>query len=148
MFCNGDFIEIKGERNILNKCAPIIGYGAKKKCIWCLGYFKIVVDEVSNNSKHPSLCQSLDVGFRATKCHTLRCERGVGVHVMSGRLYTLCSKQVQEFEYPTLIKCSTFYHIRLCFPHIFDQTQSSHEFISQSQCALSIATFIGEVLKH
>ena len=34
------------------------------------------------------------------------------------------------------------------FPHIFEQTQSLPEFFSQSQCALSIATFISKVLEH
>ena len=50
--------------------------------------------------------------------HALRCE--------TGRLHTLFPKQVQESEYHTLIQCSTFDHIRPCFPHIFDQAQSLH----------------------
>ena len=66
----------------------------------------------------------------------------------SGRLCTLCPKQVWESEYHTLIQCSAFDHIRPGFPHIFDQAQSLHEFLSQLQCALSIATFIGKVLEH
>ena len=64
------------------------------------------------------------------------------------RLCTLCPKQVQESEYHTLIQCSAFDHIRPCFPHLFDRVQSLHEFISQPQCALSIATFISKVLEH
>ena len=66
----------------------------------------------------------------------------------SGRLCTLCPKQVCESEYHTLIQCSAFDHIRLCFPHLFDRAQSLHEFLSQPQCALSIATFIGKVIEH
>ena len=57
-------------------------------------------------------------------------------------------KQARESEYQTLIQCSAFDYIRPCFPHIFDQAQSLHEFLSQPQCALSIATFIGKVLEH
>ena len=34
-----------------------------------------------------------------------------------------------------------FDHIQPCFPHIFNQAQPLHEFLSQPQCALSIATF-------
>ena len=33
-------------------------------------------------------------------------------------------------------------HIQPCFPHIFDQAQSLHKFLSQPQWALTIATFI------
>ena len=32
---------------------------------------------------------------------------------------------------------SAFDHIQLCFPHIFKQTQSLHEFVSRSQCTHS-----------
>ena len=81
--------------------------------------------------------------------HALRCETGRwGTSDESGRLCTLCPKQVWESEYHTLIQCFAFDHIRPCFPHIFDQAQSLHEFLSQPQCALSIATFIGKVLEH
>ena len=64
----------------------------------------------------------------------------------SGRLYTLCPKQIQGFEYHSLIECFAFDHIRPHFPHIIDQAQSL--FFSQPQCALSIATFISKVLEH
>ena len=81
--------------------------------------------------------------------HALRCEPGRwGTSDESGRLCTLCPKQVWESEYHTLIQCSAFDHIRLCFPHLFDWVQSLHEFISQPQCALSIATFISKFLEH
>ena len=81
--------------------------------------------------------------------HPLQCETGRwGTTNKSGRLWTLFSKQVREFENHTFIQCSSFDHIRPCFPHIFDQSQSLHEFLSQPQCALSIATFIGKVLEH
>ena len=43
---------------------------------------------------------------------------------------------------------SAFDRIQSWFPHIFDQAQSLHEFLSQPQCALSIATFSGRVLEH
>ena len=43
-------------------------------------------------------------------------------------LCTFCPKQVWESEYHTLIQCYTFDHIWLCFPHIFNQTQSLHNF--------------------
>ena len=80
---------------------------------------------------------------------SLRCEmRRWGTSDESGRLCTLCSKQVQEFEYHTLIQCYAFDHIRPCFPHIFDQAKSLHEFLSQPQCALLIATFNDKVLEH
>ena len=81
--------------------------------------------------------------------HALRCETGRwGTSDESGRLCTLCPKQVRESEYHTLIQCSAFDHIRPCFPHLFDRVQSLHEFISQPKCALSIATFISKVLEH
>ena len=81
--------------------------------------------------------------------HALRCAtRRWGTSNESGRLCTLCPKQVREFEYHTLIQCTTFDHIGSCFPHIFEQTQSLHTVLSQPQCALSIATFIGKVLEH
>ena len=81
--------------------------------------------------------------------HALRCETGRwGTSDESGRLCTLCPKQVQESEYHNLIQWSAFDYIQPCFPHIFDQPQSLHEFLSQPQCALLIATFIGKVLEH
>ena len=81
--------------------------------------------------------------------HALRCDTGRwGTSDESGRLCTLFLKQVRESKYHTLIQCSIFDHIRPCFPHIFDQAQYLHEFLSQPQCALSIATFIGKVLEH
>ena len=42
----------------------------------------------------------------------------------------------------------TFYHIQIFFPQIVDRVLSLHSFLSQSQCALSIETNIGEVLEH
>ena len=81
--------------------------------------------------------------------HTLRCETGHwGTSDESGRLCTLFPKQVWESKYHTLVKCSAFDHIRPCFLHIFDEPQSLHEFLSQPQCALLIATFIGKVLEN
>ena len=81
--------------------------------------------------------------------HALRCETGRwGTSDESGRLCTLCPKQVRESEYHTLIQCSAFDHIRPCFPHLFNRVQSLHGFLSQPQCAFLIATFIGKVLEH
>ena len=81
--------------------------------------------------------------------HVLRCEtERWGTSDESGRVCTLCSKQVQESEYHTLIQCSSFDNIRSCFPHIFNQAQSLHEFLSQPQCALFIGTFIGKVFER
>ena len=57
-------------------------------------------------------------------------------------------KQVQEYEYHTLIQWSILKHIRQCFPHILDQAQSFYEYFSQPQCALSIATFTRKFLEH
>ena len=51
--------------------------------------------------------------------------------------------QVLQSEHHTLIQCSVFVHIRPCNSHIFDQAQSLQELLSQPQCALLIATFIG-----
>ena len=83
------------------------------------------------------------------RSHALRCETGCwGTSDECGRLCTLCPKQVRESEYHNLIQCSAFDHIQPCFRRIFDQAQSMHEFLSQPQCALSIATFICKVLKH
>ena len=86
---------------------------------------------------HPVICRS----YHCFHCsYSLRCEMGRwGTSDESGRLCTLCPKQVQESKYHTLIQCSTFDHIRPCFPHIFDQAQSLHEIFSQPECALSIA---------
>ena len=81
--------------------------------------------------------------------HALRCKTGHwGTSDESGRLCTLWPKHVRESKYHTLIQCSAFDHIRPCFPHIFIQAQSLHEFLSQPQCVLSIATLIGKVLEH
>ena len=81
--------------------------------------------------------------------HALQCEMVIwGTSDESGRLSTIIPKQVRESEYHTLIQCFAFDHIPPCFPHIFDQAQSLHKFISQPQCALSITTFIGKVLEH
>ena len=81
--------------------------------------------------------------------HALRCETGCwGTSDESGRLCTVCPKRVKESKYHTSIQCFAFDHIQPCFPHIFDQAQSLHKFLSQPQCALSIATFIGKVLEH
>ena len=50
--------------------------------------------------------------------HALRCETGCwGTSDQSGRLCTLCPKQVRESEYHTLIQCSAFDHIRLSWWH-------------------------------
>ena len=79
--------------------------------------------------------------------HALRCETGHwGPSDESHRQCTLCPKKVRESEYHTLIQCSAFDHIWPCFRRLFDRVQSLHEFLSQPQCALSIATFIGKVL--
>ena len=81
--------------------------------------------------------------------HALRCEMGHwGPSDESGRLCILCPKQARESKNHALIQCSAFDHIQLCFPHIFDQPLSLHEFLSQPQHALSIATFICKVLEH
>ena len=81
--------------------------------------------------------------------HALRCETGRwGTSDESGRLCTLCHKQVRGSKYDTFIQCSSFDHILPCFPHLFDRLQSLHNFLSQPQCALSIATFIGKFLEH
>ena len=72
------------------------------------------------------------IAFMRFSSHALRCDTGCwGTRDESGRLCTLCPKKVREFEYHTLIQCSAFDHIRPSFPHIFDQTQSLHEFLSQ-----------------
>ena len=67
--------------------------------------------------------------------------QGVGAQVMRVVDYA-------HFALNNLIQCSAFDHIQPCFRRIFDQAQSMHEFLSHPQCALSIATFIGKVLKH
>ena len=93
--------------------------------------------------------QLLIIASMQLSSHALRCEMGRwGTIDESGRLCTLCPKQVRESKYHTLIQCSAFDHIRPCFPHLFDRVQSLHEFISQPKCALSIATFISKVLEH
>ena len=87
-----------------------------------------------------SLSSIRTIASMGLSSHALRCEtRRWGTSDESGRLCTLCPKQVQESEYHTSIQC---------FPHIFNQAQSLHGFLSQPQCALSIATFIGKVLEH
>ena len=60
-------------------------------------------------------------------------------------------KQVRDFEWLAIARFALNKFeilIRPCFPHIFNRTRSLHEFLSQPQCALSIATFIGKVLEH
>ena len=79
--------------------------------------------------------------------HALRCEMGHwGTSDESGRVCTACLKQVRESKYHTLIQCFTFYHIRPCFPHMFDQAQSLQEFLSwphvQSRLQLSLVKFL------
>ena len=50
---------------------------------------------------------------------------------------------------PPSLSFSTFDHIRPWFPHIFDQTQSLHEFLSTTtMCTLRLHTFVGKVLEH
>ena len=79
--------------------------------------------------------------------HALRCETGRwGTSDESGRLCTLCPKQVQESKYHTLIQCSAFDHIRPCFPHIFDQpnlcTNFSHNHNVHSRLQHSLVKFL------
>ena len=80
--------------------------------------------------------------------HALRCETGCwGTSDQSGRLCTLCPKQVRESEYHSLIQCSAFEHIQPCFPHIFDQAQSLHKYLSHnhnvhSQLQHSLVNFL------
>ena len=77
--------------------------------------------------------------------HALRCETGVGAQVM--RVAGYAHFALNKFE---SLSITLWYnaHIQPCFPHLFDWVQSLHEFLSQPQCALSIATFIGKVLEH
>ena len=64
-------------------------------------------------------------------------------------LSTLFPKQIQESKYPKLIQCCyVFDCIWLCFPHIFNQTKSLHDFFSQLKCVLSITALISKVLEH
>ena len=75
--------------------------------------------------------------------------RGVGAQVMRAVDYALFA--VQKFETLSIIlwyNALYLWSYRPCFPHMFHHTQSLHEFLSQPQCALSIATFISEVLEH
>ena len=51
----------------------------------------------------------------------------VGARVMSAHF---AQNKFGEFEHHILIQCSSFDHIQLWFPHIFNQTQSLHEFLS------------------
>ena len=76
------------------------------------------------------------------------CEMGVGAQVMRVVDYAYIVLNNFESLCITLWCNPVFDHIRACFPHIFDQSQSLHKFLSQPQCALSIATFIGKVLEH
>ena len=75
---------------------------------------------------------------------------GIGTQVMRVVDYAHFSLNMFESLSITLklIQCFAFDHIQPCFLHIFHQAQSLHEFLSQPQCALSIATFIGKVLEH
>ena len=81
--------------------------------------------------------------------HSLWSEtRHLSIGDKTSQLCTFCPKQFWEFDYHTLIQCSTFNHIWLCFPHIIDRTQSLHKNSSQLECALSIVAFISKVLEH
>ena len=117
----------------------------------------MAVNQNMGNRTHRYMLQPIPLASIRTidsmrlSSHALQCESGALGHRTSdesGRLCTLCPKQVRESEYHTSIHFSAFYHIRPCFPHIFGQAQSLREFLSQPQCALSIAIFIGNVLEH
>ena len=60
----------------------------------------------------PSPCLPFEPLLPCNIAHALRCETGRwATSDESGRLCTLCPKQVRESEYHTLIQCSTFDHI-------------------------------------
>ena len=107
------------------------------------------------NRTHPYMLEPIPLSAIRTiaairlSSHSLRCETGRwGNGHESDRLCTLCSLQVRESEYHTLIECSTFAHIRTCFTQIFSQDQGLHTFLTQPQCGLSIATLITTILEH
>ena len=56
---------------------------------------------------------SVRLSSHALRCETLRW----GTSDESGRLCTLCAKQVWESEYHTLMQCFAFDHIGPCSPH-------------------------------
>ena len=59
----------------------------------------------------------------------------------------ICPKKVWESN--IILWCNTIFdHIWICFPHIFDPTQSWHDFLLWSLCAMSITTFINKVFEH
>ena len=82
--------------------------------------------------------------------HLLQCEtRQWSTCVETNWLCTFyCLKQVHEYNYHILMQCSSFDHVQLGFPCIFDSTQSFHKFLSWSQCAFSIVTFINKVCEN
>ena len=57
--------------------------------------------------------------------------QGVEAQVMGVTEYAKFSLNKFKNEYHMLIQSSNFDHIQLCFPHIFDQSQCLHKFLSQ-----------------
>ena len=89
------------------------------------------------NRTHPYMLEPIPLlAIRAIAAirlssHFLRCETGHwGNGEESNRLCTLCSLQVRESEYHTLLECSALGHIRTCFPHIFSHDLDLHTFLS------------------
>ena len=79
--------------------------------------------------------------------HTLGCEMGCWGQVMRVVKYAYFARnkfgRLSITLWFNVVPLITF---DLCFPHILNQTQFLHEFLLQSQCALSIATFLVKFL--
>ena len=87
------------------------------------------------------------IAFMRLISHALRFETGRWAQVMRMVDYAHFSlnkseSRVSYFDSVPL----TLIIFDPCFPHIFFQAQSLQEFLSQPQCALAIATFIGRDL--
>ena len=80
--------------------------------------------------QNPSHCLPSEPFFQTTQLTLTMIGNGaLGHKYESIRPQTLCLKQVWESEYQNLIQGSAFDHIQQCFPHIFNQTQTSHKFL-------------------
>ena len=81
--------------------------------------------------------------------HSLQYKMGCwGASKENDRQCIFCLEPVQKSEDYTLIQRTTFNHIQVCFLHIVNVACSFNTFLSHSQCALSTATFISQILEQ
>ena len=108
-------------------------------------YKNILFTEWGNHTWHQYMLEPIllspiwTIASMQASSNAISCESRIEVQVMRVVIYAhFAWNKFESLKFTHWYKCFAFDHIWLCVPHIFDQTQSFHEFLSQSN-ALSVA---------